>query len=275
APAIIHAIASHHKGGPTDSELEQVPSNGNLRLNALHLGEEVDVRPFDDLFHPIPDALAKIDHLLRCRVTGAEVTIDRGLVAILVKLHSVYGKAIELVSGHREPRTLGTKPTSQHALGRAADIRIPGVSIEELKRVAIKFGARGVGLYPEKGFVHVDVRQKAQYHWIYTAADGEQPDMGMARPKPQMTPGPAPDSESDADDDASDKSAPAAVAKKRPPTAPKAPPPMAAKTLEPTTDDQATPPPMAAAQPKPNEAGANAEPRATDKLANTASPASE
>ncbi|HEX4353748.1 MAG TPA: hypothetical protein VHZ95_12555, partial [Polyangiales bacterium] len=93
APAIIHALATHHKGGPTDAELEQVPANGLLHLNALHLGEEVNVRPFDDLLRPIPDALAKIDHLLRCRVTGAEVTIDRSLIAILVRLHNVYGKA--------------------------------------------------------------------------------------------------------------------------------------------------------------------------------------
>jgi uncharacterized protein YcbK (DUF882 family) len=204
--AILRSIAGHHKGGPTDSELAQIPTNGYLRLQALHLSEELNVRPFDDLFRPIPSALAQIDHALRCRVTGTEIAIDRRLIGILVQLHTLYGRAIQLVSGHRQPATLGTKKTSQHALGRAADIRIPGVGIEELRRVALKFGARGVGLYPEKGFVHVDVREKAQYRWIYTEADGEQADMGYAIARPARHTAPdapalAPDSESELEDD--------------------------------------------------------------------------
>jgi uncharacterized protein YcbK (DUF882 family) len=204
--AILRTIASHHKGGPTDAELAQIPTNGYLRLQALHLSEELNVRPFDDMFRPIPSALAQIDHALRCRVTGTEIAIDRRLVGILVQLHTLFGRAIQLVSGHRQPATLGTKSTSQHALGRAADIRIPGVSIEELRRVALKFGARGVGLYPEKGFVHVDVRDKAQYRWIYTEADGEQPDMGYAIARPARHTAPdapalAPDSESELEGD--------------------------------------------------------------------------
>jgi uncharacterized protein YcbK (DUF882 family) len=204
--AILRTIASHHKGGPTDAELAQIPTNGYLRLQALHLSEELNVRPFDDMFRPIPSALAQIDHALRCRVTGTEIAIDRRLIGILVQLHTLFGRAIQLVSGHRQPATLGTKSTSQHALGRAADIRIPGVSIEELRRVALKFGARGVGLYPEKGFVHVDVRDKAQYRWIYTEADGEQPDMGYAIARPARHTAPdaqalAPDSESELEGD--------------------------------------------------------------------------
>jgi uncharacterized protein YcbK (DUF882 family) len=202
--SMLRSIAGHHKGGPSDAELAQIPINGYLRLQALHLSEELNVRPFDDMFRPIPDALAQIDHALRCRVTGTEITIDRRLIGILVQLHTLYGRAIQLVSGHRQPATLGTKSTSQHALGRAADIRIPGVGIQELERVALKFGARGVGLYPEKGFVHVDVREKNRYRWIYTEAEGEQPDMGVAAPRPLQPTGAAlraPDSESEAEGD--------------------------------------------------------------------------
>jgi uncharacterized protein YcbK (DUF882 family) len=184
--SVIQAIAGRRRGMPSDDELNQVPTNGILRLQALHLGEELSVRPFDDSFRPNPDAFAQINHALRCRITGSEINIDPRLVTVLVQLHSLYNRPIQLVSGHRTPLTIGTKKTSQHTLGRAADIRIPGVSIEELRRVAIKFGARGVGLYPEKGFVHVDVRQQNRYYWQYTAAQGEQADMGlgMVRRKP-------------------------------------------------------------------------------------------
>jgi uncharacterized protein YcbK (DUF882 family) len=199
--SVIQAFANRRRGMPSENELAQVPTNGWLRMQALHLGEELNVRPFDDTFHPNPDAFAQIDHALRCRITGNEISIDPRLVSILVQLHALYGRPVQVVSGHRQPNTIGTKKTSQHALGRAADIRIAGVSIEELKRVAIRFGARGVGLYPEKGFVHLDVRQKNRYYWVYTAAQGEQPDMGMTRPKAAATVG-ASETDSDSEDSA-------------------------------------------------------------------------
>ena len=169
---ILRALRSR-RSAMADTAVQSIPKNGTLELQALHLGETVTVQPFDDQLQPNPEAMAAIDHVMRCRITGTAIPIDPRLIEILVQLHTLYGKPIELVSGHREPLTIGTKKTSQHALGRAADIRIPGVGIEELKRVAMKLGARGIGLYPEKGFVHVDVRQKPRYFWSYTAAGGE------------------------------------------------------------------------------------------------------
>jgi uncharacterized protein YcbK (DUF882 family) len=150
-----------------------------LRLNAVHLGESVDLKPFDASGAPSPTAFAELQHLMRCRISGEEIPIDPRLIRVLAQLNAYYHRPIQLVSGHRKPYVIGTKPTSQHALGRAADIRIPGVGIEELRETAIRLGARGVGLYPEKGFVHVDVRAKAKYFWNYTEALGEQPDLRL------------------------------------------------------------------------------------------------
>jgi uncharacterized protein YcbK (DUF882 family) len=150
-----------------------------LRLNAVHLGESVDLKPFDASGAPSPTAFTELQHLMRCRISGEEVPIDPRLIRVLAQLNAYYHRPIQLVSGHRKPYVIGTKPTSQHALGRAADIRIAGVGIEELRETAIRLGARGVGLYPEKGFVHVDVRQKAKYFWNYTEALGEQPDLRL------------------------------------------------------------------------------------------------
>jgi hypothetical protein len=31
-----------------------------------------------------------------------------------------------------------------------------------------------VGLYPEKGFLHIDVRTKPRYFWAFTEKHGEQ-----------------------------------------------------------------------------------------------------
>jgi uncharacterized protein YcbK (DUF882 family) len=179
--SVLKTISDRRKA-ITEVEPNAVPINGVLRLQALHLGETLSTRPFDDLLRPDPHAFADINHLMRCRVTGHQTDMDPRLIGILSQLSTIYGRTLQLVSGHRSPGALGTKETSQHTLGRAADIRIPGVTIGELKKVAIKLGARGVGLYPEKGFVHVDVRDKQRYYWVWTARGGEQADMGMVVP---------------------------------------------------------------------------------------------
>ena len=55
---------------------------------------------------------------------------------------------------------------SQHQYGRAADIRVSGVPVEQLAAYAETLlpGTGGIGRYPAKGFVHVDVR-KAKSRW--------------------------------------------------------------------------------------------------------------
>lgn len=181
--SILKAITSRRHDF-RDLEPGAVPINGVLRIQALHLDETLSTRPFDDLLRPDPRAFQDVNHLMRCRVTGHEVEMDPRLIAILSQLSTFYGRTLQLISGHRVPHSIGTSETSQHTLGRAADIRIPGVTIQELKKVAIKLGARGVGLYPEKGFVHIDVRDKQRYYWVWTARGGEQADMGWIRPKP-------------------------------------------------------------------------------------------
>jgi hypothetical protein len=59
------------------------------------------------------------------------------------------------------------------------DIRVAGVGIEELRNLVVRLGARGVGLYPEKGFIHVDVRDKPRYFWTYSDEEGEEADLRM------------------------------------------------------------------------------------------------
>lgn len=179
--SILKSLSARRRAA-NDVEPNEVPINGVLRIQALHLHETLTARPFDDLLRPDPRAFSDVNRLMRCRVTGHTVDMDPRLVAILSQLSTFYGRTLQLVSGHRAPGAKGTSPTSQHTLGRAADIRVPGVSIAQLKKVAIKLGARGVGLYPEKGFVHVDVREKQRYYWIYTARGGEQADMGFRAP---------------------------------------------------------------------------------------------
>lgn len=68
---------------------------------------------------------------------------------------------IIIQSGYRTPghnaRLAKAAKKSQHVLGNAADIRIPGLDTTALTRLAKAIGVGGVGFYPHNGFVHVDV----------------------------------------------------------------------------------------------------------------------
>jgi len=67
---------------------------------------------------------------------------------------------IHVNSGYRtfatNIRTEGSAMNSRHLIGRAADIRVPGVTLSRLAGMASLFGKGGVGMYLNKRFVHVD-----------------------------------------------------------------------------------------------------------------------
>ena len=61
----------------------------------------------------------------------------------------------------------GSSPSSQHLLGRAADIDTSRLSPEmkhKLAEVAFNSGIRGFGVY--KTFFHLDVREAAASFWV-------------------------------------------------------------------------------------------------------------
>ncbi|WP_129600500.1 YcbK family protein, partial [Anaerophilus nitritogenes] len=60
-------------------------------------------------------------------------------------------------------QSVGGAKKSQHLLGRAADIKVYGVSPEEVAKIAKEIGFRGVGVY--KSFTHVDVREGNMAFW--------------------------------------------------------------------------------------------------------------
>ena len=81
---------------------------------------------------------------------------------------------INLISGYRSPATnaalrakggehTGVASQSQHMLGKATDIMVPGVTLDRLHGAALALGGGGVGYYPRDGFVHVDTGRVR--HW--------------------------------------------------------------------------------------------------------------
>ena len=95
------------------------------------------------------------------------------LVKQLQFLRDYTGRAITINSGYRSPEhnaKVGGSQTSQHLLGKAADITIEGLKPTEVYKIIedlIDMGEMlqgGLGLYEEKGFVHYDIR-KTKARW--------------------------------------------------------------------------------------------------------------
>ena len=105
---------------------------------------------------------------LRCRDGSDTVMVDETLTVVLQCIREHFGKPVTITSGYRTAahnEAVGGAKSSQHLLGRAADIRVAGVSVEDVAAYAESLMPDwgGVGRYPVKagratGWVHVDTR---------------------------------------------------------------------------------------------------------------------
>ena len=72
---------------------------------------------------------------------------------------------LQIVSGYRSPATNArarrrdgrVARNSFHMHGQAVDIRVRGHSLSQLRRAALSLKAGGVGTYPSRDFLHIDV----------------------------------------------------------------------------------------------------------------------
>ncbi len=116
-----------------------------------------------------PAALARIDVILRDFRAKQVKPIDPALLDLLHQLHRTLGtdQPFHIISGYRAPETnamlrsrggadSGVASGSLHTVGKAVDIRIPGVALDDLRAAARSLKLGGVGFYPQSNFVHVD-----------------------------------------------------------------------------------------------------------------------
>lgn len=108
-----------------------------------------------------------------CKCGCGLSTPDPLLIASLEMLRSHSGKPLKIISGLRctaRNLSIGGAPDSQHVVGNAADIVMARLAPHELYIMAAgvpAFFKGGIGLYPESGFVHVDIRDTGMARWGY------------------------------------------------------------------------------------------------------------
>lgn len=109
-----------------------------------------------------------------CRDGSDPVFIDSALVDLLQRIRDHFGQPVTITSGYRTAEhnaKVGGSKSSQHLLGRAADIQVADTSVEDVAAYAESLMPAwgGVGRYPvktgrAKGWVHVDTRA-AKSRW--------------------------------------------------------------------------------------------------------------
>ncbi len=137
-----------------------------MSLYNIHTGETLDVVYCVEGKY-IPEALHKINTILRDHRTGETKPIDSKLLDLLYTICQEIqtSSPIHIISGYRSAATnaqlrnnsKGVASRSLHMDGKAADIRIPGCDLEVLRQVAVKLKLGGVGYYAKSDFVHVDI----------------------------------------------------------------------------------------------------------------------
>lgn len=135
--------------------------NGSLTMTRQDTGERLTARYRGKDGAYDAEELKRIDHFMRCSLTGRETPIAVKLVELLDSVEDKFGKrGLTLLSGYRTPklnrRLPGAAEHSLHMLGWAADIRVPGRSAAAVAKFAGKLNAGGVGYYKDAAFVHLD-----------------------------------------------------------------------------------------------------------------------
>lgn len=96
-----------------------------------------------------------------CTDGSDPIFIDSELVNVLQKVRSHFGKSVTITSAYRTPtknKACGGSTYSQHMYGRAADVKISGVSPAKVAAYAetLLKNKGGIGIYST--FTHIDTR---------------------------------------------------------------------------------------------------------------------
>lgn len=145
-----------------------------LQIYSVNTEERIDV-VYKRNGEYVPEALDKIDWIMRDWRRDEKTKMSRELIDLLWEVHQQVGskEPIHLISGYRSLKTNnmlrrtkgGQAKKSQHILGNAADVHFPDVPVKRLRNAGLIRQYGGVGYYPTSAipFVHLDVARVR--HW--------------------------------------------------------------------------------------------------------------
>ena len=149
----------------TERTVPAVRETRRLTLVHAHTGERFE-GPYRVGDTYIDESLAELARFMRDHRADRVHAIDPALYDLLHAVHARLDtdEPFRVLSGYRTPetnarlrkRSRGVAKFSLHMEGKAADIHLPGVGADALRREAASLGLGGVGYYPRSGFVHVD-----------------------------------------------------------------------------------------------------------------------
>jgi uncharacterized protein YcbK (DUF882 family) len=159
-PARVHAAGA---GSGAPKKIERV-----LSFFHTHTGERLHTAYCCNGEYQ-PEALKEINYILRDFRANELKPIDPTLLDLLHELGGTLetDQPFHIISGYRSPHTnsmlqsrggsqSGVASGSLHMVGKAIDIRVPGVKLDHLRAAARSLKLGGVGYYPASNFVHVD-----------------------------------------------------------------------------------------------------------------------
>jgi uncharacterized protein YcbK (DUF882 family) len=172
APHLVASAPAQRPASPAVIKKLAARLVRRAHVHNLHTGDMLDAVYYEDGQY-VPDALAKARRVLRDWRNGEEHAMDAGLFDVLHAISDkIPGKGpFQILSGYRSKATNAMLHShseqvaqhSQHMLGKALDIILPGVELTRLRQAALSLKAGGVGFYPQSGFVHVDVGPVRQW----------------------------------------------------------------------------------------------------------------
>jgi uncharacterized protein YcbK (DUF882 family) len=138
----------------------------SLQFFNINTREFLDVTYFKNGSYD-QNALSDINNIMADKRSGGMIDMNIDLINTLHSMHSLTGsrEPIDIICGYRSPKTnsklthskKGVAKNSYHTLGKAADVRIDGISLSDMREIAHSLNAGGVGYYPRSGFLHIDV----------------------------------------------------------------------------------------------------------------------
>ena len=143
-----------------------------VSLLNLHTGDRLSEVYWENGAY-VEEVLNRARYVMRDWRNDQQHIMDNGLFDIFHELARAMEtqESFQLISGFRSPGTnaalhaqsAGVAKHSLHMLGKAADIRVEGVQLSDLRRAAASLSRGGVGYYPQSNFVHVDTGRVRQW----------------------------------------------------------------------------------------------------------------